>query len=70
MTVETAVIPSEREVVIVVGTSVRKPLAVLQPHLESLAWQILPPRVRLVPAYVLDPHSSWPMPRVSGTDGP
>lgn len=43
-----------RETVIVVGTSVRKSLPILQAHLDSLAAQDLPPRVRLLPVYVPD----------------
>lgn len=37
-----------------VGTSVRKPLPVLKAYLDSLAWQDLPPRVRIVPCFVVD----------------
>lgn len=53
------VIPSEREILIVCGTSCRKPLSVLQPYLQSLEWQELPPRVKLVPVFVPD----WPDPK-------
>jgi len=48
--------PDVRPTVIVVGTSVRKPLEVLKPFLESLAWQDLPPRTALLPIFVPD----WP----------
>lgn len=48
--------PDQRETVIVVGTSVRKPLPILQPFLQSLAWQDLPPRTKIVPIFVPD----WP----------
>jgi hypothetical protein len=47
-------LPDFREVVIVVGTTVRKSPEILKAHLESLAYQELPPRVRLVPVYVPD----------------
>lgn len=47
-------LPDVRETVIVCGTTVRKPLAVLQAYLASLDWQDLPSRVKLVPAFVLD----------------
>lgn len=47
-------LPDVRETIIVVGTTCRKPLAVLQPYLASLDWQDLPSRVKLVPAFVLD----------------
>src|SRR5690348_12794669 len=40
-------LPDYRDSVIVVGTSYRKPLAILQAHLASLDWQELPNRVRL-----------------------
>ena len=56
---ELATIPSERPVVIVVGTSARKSLDVLTAHLETIAWQQLPRNVQLVPVYVpdwLDPN--------------
>lgn len=48
--------PDVKETLIVVGTSVRKSLAVLQPFLQSLAQQELPPRTRLLPVFVPD----WP----------
>src|SRR3989441_4483591 len=54
MTVELAVLPDKYEVTIVVGTSVRKSAAVLKSYLESLAWQELPPRVKLHYAFVDD----------------
>lgn len=47
-------LPDYRDTVIVVGTSVRKPLPILQAYLDSLAWQELPPRTRLVPVFVPD----------------
>lgn len=47
-------LPGQRETVIVVGTSVRKPLNILSAHLQSLAWQELPSRTRIVPVYVPD----------------
>lgn len=47
-------LPDHRDTVIVVGTSYRKPLSILQAHLASLAWQDLPARVRLVPVAVPD----------------
>ncbi len=51
---ETLVLPDHRDTVVVVGTSVRKPLAVLSAYLSSLDAQELPPRVRLVPVFVPD----------------
>lgn len=39
--------PDHRDRLIVVGGSVRKPLDILQPHIQSLLWQELPPRTRL-----------------------
>lgn len=39
--------PDHRDRLIVVGASVRKPLDILQPHIQSLLWQELPPRTRL-----------------------
>lgn len=47
-------LPDHRDTVIVVGTSVRKPLPILKAFLDSLAWQDLPARVRLVPCFVPD----------------
>lgn len=47
-------LPDYRDTVIVVGTSCRKPLNILAPHLESLAYQELPPRTRLHFVYVPD----------------
>ena len=49
-----ATIPSERPIVIVVGTSVRKSHDVLKAHLDTIAWQQLPRNVQLVPVYVPD----------------
>ena len=54
MTVDLGVLPEAREQVIVVGTAVRKPIAVLRHYLDSLAWQLLPPRTRLHPVFVAD----------------
>src|SRR5689334_3236218 len=48
--------PESRTTIIVVGTSVRKPLEILQPFLQSLGWQELPPRTTLLPIFVPD----WP----------
>lgn len=47
-------LPDHRDIVVVCGTSVRKPKAILEAYLNSLAWQNLPPRVRLVPVFVPD----------------
>src|SRR5205807_7447923 len=49
-----AVLPDAHEPLILVGTSVRKPAAVLAPYLASLAWQELPARVKLHYAFVDD----------------
>ena len=49
-----AVLPEAHEPLIVVGTSVRKPLAVLQPFLESLTWQELPKRCKVHYVFVPD----------------
>jgi hypothetical protein len=46
--------PDHRDRLIVVGTSVRKPLDILAPFLQSLAWQEVPPRTRLYPVFVDD----------------
>lgn len=46
--------PAYRDVIVVVGTSVRKPVEILRAHLDSLANQELPPRVRLFPVFVPD----------------
>src|ERR1041385_6708331 len=46
--------PDHRTTTIVVGTSCRKQLVVLQAFLESLAWQELPPRTKLLPIFVPD----------------
>lgn len=47
-------LPDLRERVIVVGTSVRKPLPVLRHFLDSLDWQELPPRTRPHYCFVAD----------------
>ena len=47
-------LPDHRDTVIVVGTSLRKSLVVLQPYFASLAWQELPPRTRLHYVFVDD----------------
>lgn len=47
-------LPDHRETVIVVGTTCRKPLPILRAHLETLAYQELPDRVRLHYVYVGD----------------
>lgn len=52
MTLET--LPDYRDTVIVVGTSVRKSAPILKAYLDSLAWQDLPARHRLVPCFVPD----------------
>lgn len=52
--VDLATLPSARERVIAVGTSVRKPVEVLRHYLASLAAQVLPPRTTLLPIFVLD----------------
>jgi hypothetical protein len=49
-----ALLADKRPIVVVVGTSVRKPAAVLRHYLASLAWQELPPNVVLVPVFVAD----------------
>lgn len=49
-----ATLPEARPTTIVVGTSVRKPAAVLRHYLASLAWQRLPENVQLVPVFVDD----------------
>lgn len=54
--IELSPTPDYRDTVIVIGTSCRKPLEVLQPYLASLAYQELPPRTRLHPIFVAD----WP----------
>lgn len=51
-------VPHVRERLIVVGTSVRKPIPILTPYLQSLAWQDLPPRTRVQYVFVPD----WPEP--------
>ena len=52
--VELTPLPDFRERVIVVGTSLRKPLVVLAPYFASLAAQELPPRTRLHFCFVND----------------
>lgn len=47
MTVQLEPTPDHRDRLIIVGASVRKPLDILQPHIQSLLWQELPPRTRL-----------------------
>lgn len=47
-------LPDHRETVVVVGTSVRKPLPILRAYLDSLAWQELPPRTKVIPVFVPD----------------
>lgn len=54
MTVQLETLPDHRSQLIVVGTSVRKNLDVLQAHLASLAWQEIPERTRLHFVYVPD----------------
>lgn len=49
-------LPHVRQRTIVVGTSVRKPLPILQAYLASLAWQELPPLTRVHYVFVAD----WP----------
>src|SRR5256885_1076824 len=49
-----AAVPESHEPLIVIGTSVRKPLPVLQAFLESLAWQELPPRAKVHYVFVPD----------------
>src|SRR2546421_2988562 len=39
--------PDHRDRLIVVGGSVRKPLDILQPHIQTVLYQELPPRTRL-----------------------
>jgi hypothetical protein len=52
--------PEHKETTIVVGTSARKPEKVLQAYLNSLAAQVLPPRVRLLPFFISDYDRSDP----------
>lgn len=54
MTVQLETLPDHRTSTIVVGTSCRKPLEILKPFLESLAYQELPPRTQLLPIFVPD----------------
>ena len=52
--VDLALLPEHQPRVIAVGTSVRKPVAVLRHYLASLAAQELPPNTTLLPIFVLD----------------
>src|SRR5258708_35633928 len=54
MTVELATLPDKYESLIIIGTSVRKSATVLQPYLDSLAWQELPPRTKVKYVFVDD----------------
>ena len=47
-------LPDQQPTRIIVGSTVRKPLEILKPFLDSLDWQVLPPRVQLIPAFVPD----------------
>ena len=47
-------LPDQQETLIVVGTSVRKPLPVLSAYLDSLAWQDVPKGVRFHYCFVSD----------------
>ena len=49
-----AVLPDAYEPLVLVGTSVRKSAAVLRPYLDALAWQELPPRVKVHYAFIDD----------------
>lgn len=49
-------LPHIRDRLIVVGTSVRKPLPIVKAYLQSLAWQELPPRTKVHYVFVPD----WP----------
>ncbi len=49
-----ALVPTAKETVIAVGTSVRKSAAILRYYLDSLAAQELPEHTRLLPIFVLD----------------
>jgi len=48
------ILPSEKPIRVLVGTSVRKRLDVLRPHLDTLAWQDLPPKVQVDYCFVPD----------------
>jgi len=54
VTVELSTLPAVRENLIVIGSSVRKNVDVLKAHFQTIDWQLLPPRTRLVPVYVND----------------
>jgi hypothetical protein len=54
--------PVVKNLKVMVGTSVRKPVAVLEAHLDSLRSQILPPNTELTCCYVTD----WPVPPTDG----
>jgi hypothetical protein len=54
MPVQLALLSSAQTTRVLVGTSLRKPLPILQAYLQSLAWQELPPRVELSFAFVND----------------
>lgn len=47
-------LPDYRDIVVFVGTTVRKPLPILKAYLDSLAWQDTQKQVRLVPIFVPD----------------
>lgn len=51
---ELVLLDDKRPQVIAVGTSVRKPAAILRYYLDGLAHQILPPNTTLLPIFVLD----------------
>lgn len=51
---ELVLLPTAKDTVIAVGTSIRKPAEVLRHYLASLAAQELPERTRLLPIFVLD----------------
>jgi hypothetical protein len=58
--VEFATVPHEAKHLVVVGTSLRKPKNILEPYLQSLAWQVVPRGVELVYLFVddgLDPEA-------------
>lgn len=52
--IDLAVLPDAREKIIAVGTSIRKPAAILRHYLAALVRQELPPATRLLPIFVLD----------------
>lgn len=54
MPADLSLVPDFRQRTIVVGTSVRKSLPILQAHLASLLWQQLPPQTTLHFVYVPD----------------